>query len=399
MKVLSSIPILAILLSINACSNQESANPEIPIIEIGDLWNSETYLKLSEVAESIEYIALEKTDNCILPGENQLSCIIIGDFILVRPYKNPILVFNHDGKYQFTLGKKGKGPGDYISGKIQYDEINEVFWILDGVLKKLLKFNNKGKLIDELKIEDGISNYCLLDTSLYLLKFIYENNGIDSEVLKLNTEGTICKRIPLYGEREPGVGDFSAIMNFFGISNGKLCFNEPPFRHGYVLNENDQWEETWTLNQGDQAVKSEDYYPSSSTKGEVWNKTAIMQMIETPNFIFMGGMSNRDSKAFVFNKSTNTTKANHIFAETKNTRDMHGLFNDFDGGLPFWPGGSAGNNTYVQINDASRYIDLNLGFLKYYNVNDAVPVSPKLKAFCETLEEEDNPVVMVVKLK
>lgn len=396
MKKLSLL--LFLIGTIVSCTNKPNEETEIPNINIADLWDSDDFVNLSEIAVSVEYIALEKTPDCILPEENKLRGEMTGNYLFITPRDHPVHVFSTKGKFLFKIGGIGKGPGEYLRAQVEYDTTDQIIWILDGKQNKILKYDHKGVYKTEFQVHSFLTKILTRnDGQLFGLKLHNRSQADSSEVQVWNNEGQILKRIPLYQNREPGSGSFNSISAYFGFQNDSvLHFNEAPFRKGYYLDENDSWQASWSLNQGDFAHPDADYYDGNYLSGRA---PAILAVKETPNHFFMGGRKNGIHKIFIYIKNEQIVKPNHIMAETKNTMDMWGVFNDYDGGLPFWPRGNAGENQYLQVNDALRYIDLAEGYLTYYGTDKITPISAELKHFCEDLETEDNPVVMVVTLK
>ena len=389
------IYLFVILILLVSCHNKTETKSDIPSITLEGLWDSNDFVNLSEVAESIEYIPLEKTPECILPGENMLGGKICGDIIIIRFQDHPLNVFNRRGEYMFNIGNYGKGPGEYISAKVEYDQINSLYWILDPSQHKILKYDKSGSFLDEFKTEQYVCRIALnADGKLYALKLPHRRQFEDAEVQIFGHEGKIESRIPLYQDREPGAGAFFAIAVFFEFINDTLHFNEAPFRIGYKL-DGSRWIESWKIDQGKNSIPDQDYYDSGTfAKGP-----AVASVLETDNYLFIGGFYENYSKRFVLDKTTKSIKTNTIIAETELTRDMWGMFNDIDGGLPFWPNGYSSSNEYIQLNDALRYIELGQGHLKYYGTDKKVPVSDELKSLCKKLDPDDNPVAMVVRLK
>ncbi len=155
MKNLTLLTCLACLIS--SCSSPDKQENSIPMITIGDLWDSKDYVNLSEVAESIEYIALEKTPDCILPSENMLSVKATDDFLIVQTREKPAYLFNKAGKFLFTLSAYGQGPGEFMSADIEFDPLNQIFWILDRPQKKIMKFTKNGVFIDEYPVDEWVA--------------------------------------------------------------------------------------------------------------------------------------------------------------------------------------------------------------------------------------------------
>ena len=71
----------------------------------------ENKLRVSEFADTVVYIPLETNSNSLLRRVRQIQ--IINNHILVND-GNKLLLFSMDGKFVRQIGKKGKGPGEYL---------------------------------------------------------------------------------------------------------------------------------------------------------------------------------------------------------------------------------------------------------------------------------------------
>ncbi len=370
-------------------------------IKLEKLWNEKDYIKLSEIAATVKYMVLERSPKSLLPEEGILSVKLSGNRLLVTssPAGNiKIHVFDMQGQYLFDIGQFGKGPGEFVRPSVEYDPINELFWVLDTRQDKLIKYGNGGILHDEYSVDKNAKKIAINSKGFpHLLCLAPRDKPDQSEVQVWNSDGEILDHIPLYQDREPGTADLFSISAFFEFIQDDLYFNEGPFRNGYRLNNQQAWDIVWSLDQGKHALPAEKYW------GDLMSfigGPAVGQVIETPSYLFIGGFYKQSaSKRFVYSKASHQTAASHIAAETENLSDIGGLYNDFDGGLPFWPSGPSPTGEFVQINDAQRYLDLLNGKLRYHSTKEKTPLSPKLKSFCESLDPEDNPVVMVVTFK
>jgi hypothetical protein len=68
---------------------------------------------------------------------------------------------------------------------------------------------------------------------------------------------------------------------------------------------------------------------------------------------------------------------------------LYGFENDLDGGLPFWPQQMISDQEMMCVYTAEELLKLDIS-----NITD-----PKLKHVLNSLEEDSNPVIAIVKLK
>lgn len=114
MKYFTIVPILVLIISLYSCNTKQDSSSELITIDVEKVYNEPMQnMMLSEVVDSIEYIKLETNPDCLISYATTIA--VSDDYIVIfnnRPEK--ILLFNRDGEYLNEIGKKGKGPGEYI---------------------------------------------------------------------------------------------------------------------------------------------------------------------------------------------------------------------------------------------------------------------------------------------
>jgi len=385
-----------------ACHQTKQELPEGTFVSLEGLWESKDYLKLSEIADSVEYIRLETTTDCILPHEGIVTGELINDILIIQSHMrnaNQIYVFDRYGQFRTKVGNYGEGPGEYLDAHVAVDVEHNILFVLDKYQSKLIRYDLKGSFLGETKLPEYSTRLAISEKGqLFLLVLFPRDQHHKSQLLVYNHNGSVINEISLYGVRKPGSGAEKAIMCTFGFIDDELYFNEGPFTCGIHLDFANNWDTSWQIDQGKSALPPESYWDYGIM--EFFEGPAVAAVFESSNYLIIGGVHKRSaSKLFIHSKKTSQTWPSHVAAETENLQDMAGIFNDFDGGLPFFPQLKAGKDRFLQINDAQRYIDLLNGKLKYHTVNKIVPISEDLRKLCKSLNPEDNPVVMVVQFK
>ena len=128
--------------------------------------------------------------------------------------------------------------------------------------------------------------------------------------------------------------------------------------------------------------------------------------MESKYFIFLKYVYNHKQSILLINKTTKRTSQAYKPAEAGWLKYTGSINNDLDGGLPLTLGA---RNYYYYIEDGSEYVAflINPFALKNHVGSDAfVNSSPKypdkkiaLEKLARSLDENDNPVLMIVKLK
>lgn len=112
---------------------------------------SEPELKISNFVDSIQFIRLETTNQCIV---GQISKLFFLDSIImaVDSKAGTLLFFDNRGKYLHTFDKRGKGPGEYTRITCAlYDSVRQQIVIFDGSMRKMLFYWPDGTLAREIR--------------------------------------------------------------------------------------------------------------------------------------------------------------------------------------------------------------------------------------------------------
>lgn len=131
--------------------------------------NKSPILQIGQFAEDIEFIPLETNDKCLL--DDFLNNIIVT--------KNDIIVFDYNGCYRFNrkgkflnkIGTKGNGPGEYINpSSIMVDTLNKWVYFSDYNTDGLIKYNYLGEYIEKLEIKGSGSKNTFYKPKEFILE-------------------------------------------------------------------------------------------------------------------------------------------------------------------------------------------------------------------------------------
>ncbi|MDR2145163.1 MAG: 6-bladed beta-propeller [Tannerella sp.] len=160
-KIYKLIVLLLILLGNSACIKEKNRNETADIfspvnikIEKPDISSLQPLL-LSEFADSIEYIQLETSDQCLLPP--YIGTFLTHDFIFIKTdYK--LYQFDRKGKFIRQIGREGNGPGEFKLNKCGFDEENQRIFVKSYTNASPLIFDFNGKFLGNIK--DSLINSC-----------------------------------------------------------------------------------------------------------------------------------------------------------------------------------------------------------------------------------------------
>lgn len=90
-------------------------------------------------------------------------------FIADRGSMN-IKAYNNEGKYLRTIGKRGRGPGEFMSFQTIYINSNNYLIVVDDVNYRISKFTNTGELVEEYTMPKN-------EQDLFFFNQIAQSNG------------------------------------------------------------------------------------------------------------------------------------------------------------------------------------------------------------------------------
>lgn len=380
---------VSLCLFIISCSRQ-SKTVFTDVIDVTRLVKKE--MQLSDLSETIKYIPL---DNRVIVGDiNDSKRIKIFDNnIFIWDYKKGLLRFSKDGKFINHIGTIGRGPSEY--GQYSAFDINknsrEVYILED---KKFLVFNFDGDYIRNEVIKS--------DYYLYNIDFISPG----SLILATNNS---------YGESPFNWICSDCFGNILNVKNNYIRF-KPPELSSLIP--------SMITYKFDDAVYYYEQYNDTIFKisnSEI--KSAYIFLHDktrfTPEIFIRDGMRNlssyyiprniiESSKYLIIlfhinskNKLTVLNKKNKNFFEIKG-RKNNGIFNDIDGGINFLPliYNEEENEEYlISVINAFEY-KVHVTSDAFKNATPKYPEKKtELEKLANSLDENDNPVLMLVKLK
>ena len=354
-------------------------------IEVYTAYQAKQPLLISQIADDIEFIPLETTRECLL--DNDLSDITMTkEEIFLFDY-NKGYRFDRQGKFVNSIGSRGQGPQDFIRPMcMAVDTINKWVYFYDNT-RKIVKYDYNGKHIETFSTEGYGYNLLLVNAPG---QFVIDNNRyFSSNPGERNS-------IYFYSEQEKKV-----ISKFTCDYKEKIPSLSISFPMAYKNNDNlflkDFWCDTIYMMNGVYDAYSyaviqkgrfihrnvPDY---SLIGGEPSNEErfilGVYHIHESDRFIYLS----TDKGSVIFDKKENKT----FFDEFAENRIK--IADDLYGGII---------NKLIQTireNKAITYCHSHeLLSMNKHLINDGRYLA--YKTMVETRDPEDNPVLIVLKLK
>jgi hypothetical protein len=365
--------------------------PEIINIESG--MNNPGNLVLSDIAYEIKYIPLETDEYNLIGNVNKIK--FNDDYIFVQDGNPPSLhVFDHNGKYIRKIGKHGRGPNEFsYLNDFTFSNIKPRVWLLTSIPYKIIEYNLNGSFVKQIEysMSDNYNRIEFLFNNKYLIMRTNSFGNTPFTFSIFSEDGKHLKNAILPEQFEYSGSVSSSKNNFwFNVFNNN-CYvmdnvlNDTLYRISSSLEflpkyifDSGKYRQTLDFRQN-----FTEYYKRKDLNYIIHNT-----FFETSKVLIYCYLFKMNSRLNYYDK---TLKKSYTF---KNK----GIPNDLDGGFDFIP--------EFQIND------LIIGYISVLELKDYVasdifknstPKYPEkkkeLERLAKSLDENDNPVLMLVKLK
>lgn len=387
---LNFILLLAILFA--GCTQPEKKD----ILEISPEYFIDQKITLSDIAEDIEYIPLnsKKFFSFILSPQITDSLIIFNG-----GQGSGIFEYSRDGSFIREIGRNGRGPGEYQYGvDITLDDKNQRIYIYEQ--GKFLVYDFKGKLVRDIKISTNsdFSEIEYHNSKLYLFAALTNNKYFNPPYnwIILDTLGNEIST------KKNSISGFPESKSTIGIySNDMYKFNDKIYYWNYF---NDTiFELQDTAYKAAYLFKNDEYRLIPEISGNAENFIGknkyyvVISLFESQHYLFINYRQYNKSHLCIYNKQEEIFR-NYTIPEGEEVV----LINDIDGGLPF------PLEEMIELENREYLVaSINPIELKEYIASDefknSTPKFPEkkkeLEQLANSLDENDNPVLMLVKLK
>jgi len=384
---MKKLQLLILCLLISSCTSRDS-----DIFRISPLSFEENKLYLSDIADNVKYIRIDNTKSISYLYATKTT----KDRIYLSGKDIGILAYSRDGNFLYNIGNQGRGPGEYVYGlSFAVGDDNKVY-VVDN--RKILIYNSEGRYIRTIDLN-------FLDA--YFGKIEYSNNTLflnqasSGGLLKydwvvLDTLGElISQKMTLIPSFQTNLGGFEGIYKYGDIISIWNCFSDTVFYIHPDLNYEsgilfEQGDFRWPRSNLTDLTKLEDYMQP-------------LLLFETNNYIIFRHFYKKPKLAII-DKTSRRSYLTYLVSESNSGVSSYsgGIINDIDGGIDFIP-------VAYYTEDDREYL---LSFLDSFKIKSHVnsiefkksnPESPEMKKELEnltaSLEETDNPVLVLVRLK
>jgi len=435
-----SILLLITIFCLTGCSERKTVKHitgQYTVIDVGSIAGKYQKVYCSDYFISIELIPLETNDNSII-GTRRLNNVVLvndslifmiselhtGDFLYFPPQRN-LLVFDRSGKFRNQIGSMGQGPGEF-SGFMDFylSSDNSTIFVEDFL--SIFEYDFTGKFISSFRRPEKVQ--CAACKSIYLEDdlflgfsgyshsrggnyFLFDRNG---EIVKFFPDrfflDTQISEVKLYG------------LNTFWIDK-QLYIKDREINDTLYTIENLNLQPVCVFDFGKYAFHYEEINEEGKRKIKfIDHSETILRYFRISNIVGLSKYffydlgvpkslpapkSRPEIRIFGGNMMVNDYEVYGIYDRVKNTNiildtdrlGQKGIINDINGGLSIVPRYYAGNDEIIDIWKAE---DMKEMLTEEYFASQTIKdkeAHQKLKALLKNLREDDNPVVVIAKLK
>jgi hypothetical protein len=422
LQLFKVIVFIGCCIAVLQCKPELKTNNNVITIDVeSNLNNYDNNLQLSDIAIDVQYIPLETNSKCLLKDITYVD--ISKKYILIKA-KESIFLFNRNGEFLHQIGAIGSGPFEYgLSGIPRI--INDSVFVPTIIPKdNIYIYSVNGSPISRISVPGFFNpryDNWQYSSPNFLLQVPNYSGNEKYKIIKVNHKGEIVSGYQNTSFfNAPSKNELGTLIH----SNQFYTFNNCIF-YKEILNDT-LWQLTdlvlnpkyvfkrgrYGLPENFQKLTSNEY--SEQTK----NQISITRIFETVNYVFYKTVLFRNYP-FDFHKividdlgkrrvpylvlgcyNKNTMETNFIKPTNPDQQiEPTGIPNDLDGGINMLPNNSSNDNLFFSWFDAYE--------LKKYIASEAfknsTPKYPEkklqLEQLANSLNDNDNPVLMLVKLK
>ena len=435
LNLLIWLPVYIMLLGCRQYSMDEPNG--LAVIDVVNNLGKYQAIPVCEFVIEFEYIPLETGNDCLI-GEGDINLIITSTHIFVQG-GTYCYAFSRAGRFISKIGSFGQGPGEYTNLiNMSIDEITQSLYL--ETFRTLLEYSWDGKFHRAIQKPPTPTGYLVQSF------FVRDSFFISHDP---NHYGNAMYNFQLFNESGQVFKSFDNPVRFNPAHPGNVLTNSAmkPFRMAERIYVKELWNDTlyyldaqnelvpqFVFDLGKYALNKEKRtVPMSSGDDVVMNlfdgviriPAHQQPMVGTPNHIFFSLLV-VDASTFNISFPEQLKRKMAIPAESQFLRfvdgcrplgiydivnqktrllntdritRMSGLINDLDGGLSFWPKYYTSDNKLIDIWQAYEMKELlTEEYFAAHEIKD-IQAHQKLKELLKNLDEYDNPVVVIAKLK
>jgi hypothetical protein len=371
-----------------------SKNPVVRI-KVNPDTDKETKFYLSELASEVKYVKLETRPECLIPEVRKV--MIDNDRIFVSTYAlddERLYMFTSDGKFIRQIGSLGRGPEEYLSMlDFTLDREMDILYFIDS-FGKLFVYDYNGECRWTRKLNCVPARITFHDNSLFLLTawpFYFYNNGFAltiSEPTGKKPDRVLLNRkyLALDGPGKNTMVYPNMVIGENGSNSVSVL--EEKFDTLYHVNSSGKVEPEYVIELAKKMPR--DIVTQFEYNDAIKKYNVYSSIVETDQFLIFSVSAGKQSFIYFCNKLTGQL----LMQNTNQYKQF--IYNDYDGGLSFKPGGLAERNTLYSVVNSMKLKNKVESSGQQDLVAKNQPAHKRLLSITGNADPNDNPVLMLV---
>ena len=382
-KIISFLLSIALMAS---CSNRQTGSEIIRVNEAKHM-----RVNLSDYVASLEYVPLETKQECLIDRNPKFYVL---DEYIVTITSQQCFLFDRSGKFIREIGRVGRGPDEYSNatwGVI--NEKNQTILMAGWSKKTEYSFNGKVTRYFPNAPNTSPATAYVSDSILVLGVRNFSGNAINQ--LVFTNQEKVIDSIPNYQFFKPNDPNASGAsgFEFYFYRYRENLYYKNLFNDTMFHIKDRKLHPAWVFDMGQYHLSRSIMANMNTFRQESMKYNSLQNPLEAEPFLLFSITRERGDSAFLFDK-----RKGEVFVIQKEQK-LKGFYNDIDGGMPFWPTHINRKQELVSFlyPDEMKEMLKNEYFARK-NIRDEA-ANLRLKELIRRLKEEDNPVVVIAKLK
>ena len=392
---------ILIALCLFSCGGKNHQSNKLETISING--NIRQALNLSSFVDTIEFIPLE-TNNENLIGEVDRIIYRNGKYYLRTTHgmqNGKLSVFDNAGKYLWGLNKRGQGPGEYE--ELDDFSLTDSGNIVIPTYKRIITYDSIGHFLSENRMELFMTEFLNIGNNSFIIRhfaaYHYDNNLFSIMDNKGIIKGRLFKQSNIEAKKSAFLVDARSITTYKSM----IYFIYPYCDTIYSIDNKENIKRLYYIDYGSKKIpdglidKKDDVF-SWEKKLFIFDDYLHASAIGvTDNYIYIGSIN----KSFQALLSLYSKRNQHILTAHTLIDDMflkgnkltitaRNMAHEIDGNDILWP-----LDPEYLINGYKHY----MSYLSETGREEFRKKYPGLVKICTTLKEDDNPVILRIKVK
>ena len=388
------------------CKNSENKEDDTSIeqyltINFSKLLNSDSLIKLSDIAVDIEMIKLETADDIFIDRLRDIE--ITDDYLFISDFKN-LYQFSRSGEFIRKIGNRGRGPREYTYiVSLNINEDTKEIYIYCDISKKLLVYNFEGRFSHFFKLP-AMADIEYVKDSLFLAyskviegteEHIFYLTNPDSDTIPL-----VKNNFKWEHKAKFYIGVFGKLTPFYEFNRYiffKDVYNDTVYR---MDRDSLIYEPAYIIDLGKYDMPDEkrlSYVADASQFKKYWDDYYQISIKETYKYLWFQyctyNYNNPQVQYGLYNK-----RAGNIFTLIDEDNNKSQIINDFTGGPKFWPVQTEDNMLidFIYPYELKAYFNEKVNNKDIESNKYKYPLKrKKLKEIAFQSSESDNPIIII----